>query len=177
MRQLHQLLPDLIFPSDLAVWPTVTFNGGPQTATFEHADVLNQPGVPCGVHCLGYWNAKKSARFIMHDFRLYVDFPPNRTVIISSAGVRHSNTALEEGDRRYSIAMYMSGALMRYAAFGGNVGGIPADQRARLDQELGETWVHQYARLSNFWDLEEDRRDVFERSKGRASVGAAGARE
>ncbi|KZV59107.1 hypothetical protein PENSPDRAFT_550010, partial [Peniophora sp. CONT] len=118
MRELHDLLPDLRFPFERGLYPTVTINGGPQTATHEHADVGNSPGHPCFVYSAGNYDHTKSARFIMHDLRLVVDFPPYRTILVSSAGVRHSNTPLQAGETRYSIAGYMTGSLMRYAAYG-----------------------------------------------------------
>ncbi|KZV65008.1 hypothetical protein PENSPDRAFT_564027, partial [Peniophora sp. CONT] len=113
MRELHELLPDLKFPYPNCVYPTVTFNGGPQTATYEHADTGNNPGTPCMVFVCGDYK-KEHARFVFHDLNLYVDFPPHCGVLLSSAAVRHSNTALVDGETRYSIAMYMPGALIRY---------------------------------------------------------------
>lgn len=162
------MLPDLHFPCDRGLYPTVTINGGPQTATHEHADIGNYPGHTCFVYSAGDYDHTKSARFAMHNLRLVVDFPPYRAILLSSAGVRHSNTPLQAGETRYSIAGYMSGSLMRYAAYGGNVGHIPKDVRRGMDEALGETWSHQQARLSNFWDLEEDRQALFEREKEQA---------
>ncbi|KZV64558.1 hypothetical protein PENSPDRAFT_541684, partial [Peniophora sp. CONT] len=101
-----------------SIYPTITFNGGPQTATWEHADPGNNPGTPCLVHSAGNYDPKVSARFVFHDLLLYVDFPPNRTIALSSASVRHSNTVLRPGETRCSIALYMTGSLIRYAAYG-----------------------------------------------------------
>ncbi|VDB91551.1 unnamed protein product [Peniophora sp. CBMAI 1063] len=167
MRELHALLPDLKFPYPNCVYPTVTFNGGPQTATQEHADVTNNPGTPCMVFACGNY-IKEHARFIFHDLGLHVDFPPNCGVLLSSASVRHSNTALAEGETRYSIAMYMPGALVRYAAYSGNVGEVSATQRARLDELYKETWRHQHSRLSGFWRLPQDREKVRANEQTRA---------
>ncbi|KZV65959.1 hypothetical protein PENSPDRAFT_551855, partial [Peniophora sp. CONT] len=114
MRELHALHPDLKFPFSNSTYPTVTFNGGHQTATWEHADIGNNPGTPCLVHCAGTFEATKSARFVFHDLLLFVDFPSNRSVMLSSASVRHSNTALAPGETRYSMTLYMPGALIRY---------------------------------------------------------------
>lgn len=174
MGRLHELLPHLDFPFDNSIYPTVTINGVPQTATYEHADVGNLPGLPCWVYSMGLYNPKKSARFIMHDLRLAVNFPPYRTIALSSAGVRHSNTPLQPGETRYSIAGYMSGALMRYAAYGGNVGGRSLAEREHVDAECKDSWVHQQARLSNFWDLEEDREEMYRRERARAQKRAKG---
>ncbi|VDC07785.1 unnamed protein product [Peniophora sp. CBMAI 1063] len=167
MRELHALLPDLKFPYPNCVYPTVTFNGGPQTATHEHADITNNPGTPCMVFACGDY-LKEHARFIFHDFGLHVDLPPNCGVLLSSASVRHSNTALAEGETRYSIAMYMPGALIRYAAYGGNVGEVSGAQRAHLDELHKETWRHQHSRLSGFWRLPQDREKVRANEQARA---------
>ncbi|KZV74672.1 hypothetical protein PENSPDRAFT_647872 [Peniophora sp. CONT] len=172
MRELHDLLPDLKFPFPNCVYPSVTFNGGPQTATYEHADTSHNPGTPSMVFACGNYK-KDHARFIFHDFNVYVDFPPNCGILLSSAAVRHSNTALVDGETRYSIAMYMPGALIRYAAYGGNVGGIPAHQRAQLDDLHKETWTHQHARLSKLWELPADRERVRANEQARARARCA----
>lgn len=57
---------------------------------------------------------------------------------------------------------------MRYAAYGGNVGGLSPEQRERVDEEYKDSWTHQQARLSNFWDLEDDREEVYRRERARA---------
>lgn len=58
---------------------------------------------------------------------------------------------------------------MRYAAYGGNVGALSEDERAQVEQKSQDSWGNQHARPSNFWDLEDDRKELYQREQGRAA--------
>lgn len=104
----------------------------------------------------------------MFDFKLFFKFPSGTTVLLSSAGLRHGNTRLAGGDKRYSFTQYCSGGLIRWVANGYRlVGPIPDDEREQIDAAMGEGWEAQLERLSNWNNLLRDRRTLYKAERGR----------
>lgn len=159
--------PSLKFPfGGTSLYPACTFNLGPYSVCFGHTDGSNYPGLPCTVSAFGPFNPANGGHFILFDFKLYFKFAPGTTVLLSSAGLRHGNTRLAPGDRRYSFTQYCSGGLIRYAAYGFRlVGPISSAERERIDAEMGEGWEAQLARLSTWSNLLVDRKTLYNRER------------
>lgn len=156
--------PDLVFPfGGISLYPACTFNLGPHSVCFAHTDGSNYPGTPCTVSPFGSYNALLGGHFILFDFKLFFRFPSGATVALSSAGMRHGNTPLAPGDKRYSFTQYCSGALVRYTAYGFRlVGNITMDERERIDEEMEEGWEAQLGRFSTWSRLLVDRKRLFD---------------
>ena len=54
----------------------------------------------------------------MKELRLIVEFPASSTILIPSALITHSNTAVGEHERRYSLVQYAAGGLFRWVENG-----------------------------------------------------------
>ncbi|KAJ6477130.1 hypothetical protein C8R47DRAFT_974832 [Mycena vitilis] len=101
-----------------SVFPAITFNLGPQSVTFEHADELNNPLGLCAVTNGGDFDPRKSAHLYLKQLKLVVEFPPGATSLIPSAVVDHGNTPLAANETRYSITQYAAGGLFRWVKYG-----------------------------------------------------------
>ncbi|KAJ7928226.1 hypothetical protein B0H13DRAFT_1597874, partial [Mycena leptocephala] len=101
-----------------SIFPSCTYNLGPQSVTFEHADDRNRPLGWCGVSTGGDFDHKKSAHLYLKQLKLVVEFPPAATSLIPSAVVEHGNTPLAPNETRYSITQYAAGGLFRWVKYG-----------------------------------------------------------
>ncbi|KDR81127.1 hypothetical protein GALMADRAFT_61068 [Galerina marginata CBS 339.88] len=102
------------FPS--SIFTAATYNFGPQTTCYKHTDFANLPFGWCSVTALGSYDPTKGGHLILWDFHLVIEFPPGSTILIPSAIVAHSNTAVSTHETRYSFAQYTAGALFRWVA-------------------------------------------------------------
>ncbi|KAL0562366.1 hypothetical protein V5O48_019721, partial [Marasmius crinis-equi] len=78
------------------VFAAAAFNFGGKVRTFKHRDHLNWAFGWCAITALGEFNPKKSARLVLWEFKLVINFPPGSTVLIPSAVITHSNTRIAE---------------------------------------------------------------------------------
>lgn len=161
--------PSLQFPfGGVSLYPACTFNLGPYSVCFAHTDGSNYPGFPCTVSPFGAYNPALGGHFILFDFRLYFKFPQGTTVALSSAGMRHGNTRLHPGDKRYSFTQYLSGGMMRYVSYGFRLlGNIPDEERERVDAEMNEGWEAQLSRFSTWGSILVDRKRLYDHERGR----------
>ena len=67
---------------------------------------------------LGDFNAKKGGHLILWDCGLVIEFPAGSTILIPSAMVAHSNTAISQDERQYSFMQYTAGGLFRWVENG-----------------------------------------------------------
>ncbi|KZP30363.1 hypothetical protein FIBSPDRAFT_908068 [Athelia psychrophila] len=72
----------------------------------------------CAVTALGDYDPTLGGHLILWDLKLIIEFPPGSTVLIPSAIFTHSNTAIQEGESRYSFTQYTSGGLFRWVEHG-----------------------------------------------------------
>ncbi|KAL0563055.1 hypothetical protein V5O48_019023, partial [Marasmius crinis-equi] len=100
---------------DSNVFAAAAFNFGGNVRTFKHRDHLNWAFGWCAITALGKFDPNQSARLVLWEFKLVIDFPPGSTVLIPSAVVTHSNTRIAEGDERTSFTQYTAGAIFRWA--------------------------------------------------------------
>ncbi|KAJ7776454.1 hypothetical protein B0H16DRAFT_1302552 [Mycena metata] len=110
--------PDLRLNFTNSILPSVTFNLGPQSVTFEHVDHLNRPFGWCVITNDGDFDYKRSAHLYLKQLKLVVEFPPAATAAIPSAVVEHGNTPLAPTETRYSITQYAAGGLFRWVKYG-----------------------------------------------------------
>ncbi|KAJ7828190.1 hypothetical protein B0H13DRAFT_1656422 [Mycena leptocephala] len=101
-----------------SIFPAITFNLGPQSVTFEHADDLNRPLGWCAVTNDGDYDHKKSAHLYMKQLKLVVEFPRAATSLLPSTVIDHGNTPLSPNETRYSITQYAAGGLFRWVKYG-----------------------------------------------------------
>ncbi|KAK7015823.1 hypothetical protein R3P38DRAFT_2543453, partial [Favolaschia claudopus] len=122
LRSLFDHDPTLRLNFTNSILPSVTFNLGPQSASFDHLDDKIVPS---------------------DGLKLVVEFPAGATSFIPSAVVHHGNTPLAPHETRYSITQYAAGGLFRYVQYkfrtakkvvaSGGVG-----SKAALDRAPGE---------------------------------------
>lgn len=82
--------------------------------TFKHRDVLNLPFGWCAVQALGSFDPKKGGHLVLWDLKKVIEFPHASTILIPSATLTHSNTAVEENEACISIAQYTAGGIFRW---------------------------------------------------------------
>ncbi|KAJ8089803.1 hypothetical protein PM082_018379 [Marasmius tenuissimus] len=104
--------------TDDNVFAAAAFNFGGKVRTYKHRDHLNWAFGWCAITALGNFDPNRSARLVLWEFKLVVDFPAGSTALIPSAVVTHSNTRIAEGDERTSFTQYTAGAIFRWVENG-----------------------------------------------------------
>ena len=94
-----------------------TFNFGPRTETFPHKDLKNLSWGLCSVTSLGAYDPTEGGH-ILWDLGIAVEFPPYSTILLPSAIILHSNTAIGDEETRLSITQYTSAGLFSWKAHG-----------------------------------------------------------
>ncbi|KAK7013045.1 hypothetical protein R3P38DRAFT_2721474 [Favolaschia claudopus] len=117
LRSLFENDPNLKLNFTNSIFPSVTFNLGPQSASFEHIDDLNRALGWCAITNGGHFDSTRSALLYLRELNLIVDFPSAATSFIPSAVVHHGNTPLAPHETRYSITQYAAGGLFRYVNY------------------------------------------------------------
>ncbi len=118
LRKLCDDDPDLRPNFKGSVFGAATFNLGPQVATRVHTDHLNLPAGWCAITALGRFDPKSGGHLLLWDFNLIIEFPPGSLVLIPSAIIRHSNTAVGPGETRSSFTQYYAGGKIRWVECG-----------------------------------------------------------
>ncbi|KAI0060327.1 hypothetical protein BV25DRAFT_1807721 [Artomyces pyxidatus] len=172
---LYARQPELERNFENSEYPTATANLGPDTVCDPHNDCTNFPGLACCITALGGFNPDLGGYFCMWDLGLKIRFPPASTILVSSAGVRHSNTPIQKGEERYSFTQYCPGGNLRWARHGYRPAyKLTPTERLRLDGGAGEGWAEQLARLSTWDSLAKDRAYLVEQEVRRAGLTSAG---
>ncbi|KAJ3776678.1 hypothetical protein FB446DRAFT_635657 [Lentinula raphanica] len=104
------------FPS--TVFAAAAFNLGGKVRTFKHQDSLNWPFGWCAITALGQYDPRRSGQLILWELKLVIDFPHGATVLIPSAVITHSNTAIAQEDHRMSFTQYTAGPIFRWVENG-----------------------------------------------------------
>ncbi|KAJ7233283.1 hypothetical protein B0H12DRAFT_1028599 [Mycena haematopus] len=113
-KRLCAQLPHLRRPFPNSVFSSVAFNFGPRVRTFKHRDVCNLPFGWCAVQALGNFDATKGGHLVLWDLDLVVEFPSGALILLPSATVAHSNTAVQATEERISFTQFTAGGLFRY---------------------------------------------------------------
>lgn len=120
MDKLKAHCPSLkrTYDDSFGVYPCWSFNLGKQTACCPHTDHLNLAQGWCSISPVGSFDPKEGGHIILWNLKLVADFPAGATVLIPSALITHSNTAVKPYETRYSIVQYAAGGLFRWVENG-----------------------------------------------------------
>ena len=122
-----------------------TFNFGPSTYIFPHKDLKNLSWGFCLITSLGMYDPAKGGHLVLWDLKLVVEFPPYSTILIPSAILLHSNTAIGLGETRYTFTQYSSAGLFARSVYGNSPKGGSKD--------LPESWwrilKHMFSKLQD----------------------------
>jgi hypothetical protein len=119
-----------------SVFACASMNFGPRVHTFMHRDSLNLPFGWCAVTALGDFDPTKGGHLILWDLKLAIQFPPGSTILIPSATLTHSNTAVRDHESRLSFTQYSAGGIFRWA-----------DNGCQTEAELKASDKEGYARM------------------------------
>ncbi|KAI0041097.1 hypothetical protein FA95DRAFT_1501905, partial [Auriscalpium vulgare] len=152
--------PSLQPPFDNSVFTTATFNFGPKALTVPHRDTRNVPYGWCAITALGEFDPTKGGHLVLWELKLVIEFPPGSTILIPSAIITHSNTPIQDGEFRQSFTQYVSGSLIRWAAYGCRT---EEDMRnedpllaAKIDSERATRWETALRYFSKWEELADD---------------------
>lgn len=106
------------YDSKVGAFPCRSFNLGEQSTSLPHTDDGNLAQSWCSITPLGFFDPKKGGHLVLWDFGLVVEFPPGSTVLIPSALIKHSNTEIQAGEKRFSVIQYAAGGLFRWVENG-----------------------------------------------------------
>ncbi|KAF8328034.1 hypothetical protein F5887DRAFT_898068 [Amanita rubescens] len=106
------------YDSHVGVYPCRSFNLGKQSVSYPHVDVLNLAQSWCSITPVGSFDPKMGGHLVLKELGLVVEFPHGSTVLIPSALITHSNTAIRSHETRYSIVQYAAGGLFRWTENG-----------------------------------------------------------
>ncbi|TFK60105.1 hypothetical protein BDN72DRAFT_779838, partial [Pluteus cervinus] len=101
-----------------SVFPASSFNLGPQTVSLDHTDASNVGYGLCALASLGNFDSRRGGHLVLFDLGLMIPFPPSTVALLPSGILRHGNTAIQNGETRYSIAQYCAGGLLRWVDYG-----------------------------------------------------------
>ncbi|PPQ82874.1 LOW QUALITY PROTEIN: hypothetical protein CVT26_007551, partial [Gymnopilus dilepis] len=112
LTTLHERHPELkhLFPS--SVFAAASFNFGPCTTCRKHKDF--QTYLLGSVTALGNFDPRAGGHLVLWECKLVIEFPPGSTILLPSAIIAHSNTAVQKHERRYLFAQYTAGGLFRW---------------------------------------------------------------
>ncbi|KAF8210690.1 hypothetical protein K438DRAFT_1808031 [Mycena galopus ATCC 62051] len=159
--------PELRMPFDNSIFPTVTFNLGPDVVTAEHLDLLNNAYGMCGITSNGSFDHTRGGHIYIKQLKTVCEFPSGSTILLLSATCEHGNTPIRKGETRYSMTQYVVGGLFRWAAYGyqstssllAEAGGEARKQE--IDGAPGERATFALGLLSKADELDADREEVF----------------
>ena len=97
-----------------SIFTAVTYNLGPKTACFPHVDFANLAFGYCAITAIGEYDSELGGHLVLHDLELVIQFPAGSTILVPSAIIKHSNTAIRKGEKRYSFTQYCAGGLFRW---------------------------------------------------------------
>ena len=171
VEKLLETQPKLKQNFSNSVFPSVAFNLGPQTVCFLHRDFKNVPYGLCPVTSAGSFDPTKGGHMALWEFKLIIEFPPGSTILLPSATIGHCNTAIQEGETRYSLTQYCAGGLVRWVKYGCQSRAslaATAEGREKLikfDGNNAERCKHALGLFSKYDELELDARAVREKRR------------
>jgi hypothetical protein len=101
-----------------SIFACTTMNFGPRVCSFKHRDSQNLPFGWCAITALGNFDPTKWAHLILWDLKIAIEFPPGSTILIPSATLTHSNSALGDDESRLSFTQYSAGGIFRWVDHG-----------------------------------------------------------
>ena len=101
-----------------SVFAAAAFNFGPRACSKKHRDFANLPFGWCAITALGDFDPTKGGHLVLWDLNLVIEFPPGSTILIPSATIAHSNTAIGHRETRCSFTQFTAGGLFCWAEHG-----------------------------------------------------------
>ena len=138
----------------VSVYPSCSFNLGPQTMSSPHKDITNLTSSWCLITAIGNFDPKFRGHLILEEIGLIVEFPPSSTILIPSALIMHHNTPVKDNETCFYIVQYAAGGLFRWAANGfkmdrawhENATAEMNEQRWRDDAERWEKFLNMFTK-------------------------------
>ena len=165
LRKLFDHHDYLAHNFDCSIFPTATFNMGPNTVSLRHADRGNYFAGGCHIHSGGAFDHKLGGHIILFDLKLVIKFPSGSDIIIPSSTLTHGNTPIHPGEWRVSFTQYCSGGLFRYVAYGfrtlKDCARSNPKLKEKMDLKADQRWKDALGRFSKITELHADRMKVF----------------
>ncbi|KAK7040609.1 hypothetical protein R3P38DRAFT_3310283 [Favolaschia claudopus] len=173
LHGLYKKQPELEQLFHNSIFPTASFNLGPDVVTPEHLDMLNLPHGMCAITSGGQFDYKRGGHLFMKQLNILCEFPSGSTILLLSGSCEHGNTPIAKTETRYSMTQYAAGALFRWAAYGyqstksllAQPGGEAMKQDADGDREARAIGL-----LSKVSELDADREAVFARLRSQNAL-------
>jgi len=97
---------------------TFNFGSSPSSCAVPHNDFKNLSFGWCSVTSLGEFDATRGGHLVLWDLGIAIEFPSHSTILIPSAILEHSNTAIQDGENRVSITQYNPAGIFEWIAYG-----------------------------------------------------------
>ncbi|KAI0280861.1 hypothetical protein BC826DRAFT_924025, partial [Russula brevipes] len=155
------------------VYSATCINVGSQTCYNAHFDTCNYLDTLCAVTAFGYFNPNTGSHFILYNLKIFFHLPPGITVLLSSAGLKHENTAISSketrGIKKHSafccfpdVTQFCPGGLMYWVTYGCKLVHLFSKKdRENMDKEAEKGWKKQLGHFSKLWKLDDDRKKVW----------------
>lgn len=102
-------------PADVdTAFAAMTFNFGPNAATYEHMDHQNYAAGFCVVTSLGDYDASRGGHLFLRELGLVVEFPVGASILLPSAVIAHGNTSIGKNEYRASVTSYTAAGNVRW---------------------------------------------------------------
>ncbi|KAL0564166.1 hypothetical protein V5O48_017891 [Marasmius crinis-equi] len=133
----------LTLPFANSIFTAFTVNFSPRTVCLPHCNTKNLAFGWCAITALGKYDHTKGRHLVLWDLKMVIEFPPGTTIFIPSAMLCHFNTAIQEGETRYSFTMYSAGGLSRWVEHGFQLENVYRDtvQAAQDAKQNATRWV------------------------------------
>jgi hypothetical protein len=146
LRPLYAKYPRLKRNFRNSIFSCATFNFGPHACSFDHTDPANVPYGWCAITALGPFDPTRGGHLVLWDLKLVIEFPPGSTILIPSATLRHSNVAIQPGEKRFSFTQYTAGGLLRWVEHGfqsavNYMSGLNKKQLVEAELKAAKRWT------------------------------------
>ena len=148
-----------------SLYPALSCNFGPATATVPHVDSGNYAGGLCVIQSAGNFDPTKGGHIFFRQLHLVVEFPPGATILVPSGVIEHGNTPVTADETRVSITQYAAGGLFRWVEYGERsvktVEKTDPTFAERMRAQDSARWDQALDRFSRADELHRDRMNVF----------------
>ena len=140
-------------PFSNSVFAAATFNCGRRVTTLPHTDSHNYAPGWCAVMAMGDYDPRIGGHLVLWDLHLMIEFPPGAVILLPSAILRHSNTAVRHGEMRMSFTQFSPGGLWRWTECGFQTQADFLRQGGRFAVDGGTRWTQGLSRFSTLHQL------------------------
>ena len=146
-----------------SVFPAISINFTPAVSV-PHRDHANLADGLCWVLAGGSFDPKRGGHMVLHELKLLIEFPPGSSILFPSAILTHSNTAIQEGEERWSVTQFAAGGLFRWVEYGyhtiRNLGIYHRSIEEKIMADRPQLWRKRLALLSSPASLHADRDEI-----------------